>query len=247
MLFDLQGRTALVTGAGQHVGAGIAATLATQGANVIVNDLHADRATAVAAAITSGGGRATAAPFDVTDLDGVQAALAAFGGIDILVNNAGNAGAEQFLPRPFRELDMAHVQRFLAVNFHGVLNCTKSVIDGMCDRGWGRVITISSGAGLEGLKIGVSLYGGAKGAAIAFMRHLSQEVARSGVTVNTIALGLMDTTQDRTVTAGLERTIPAGRLGTGEDAGALAAYLASDEAAWMTGQTISLNGGSRTN
>ena len=245
MLFDLHGRTALVTGAGQHVGAGIARTLAAQGAHVLVNDIQAARAASVAESIASShAGRASVAVFDVTECDAVRAAFEAAGPIDILVNNAGNAGTEAFRPRPFREADLSDVDRFLAVNFNGVLHCTKAVINGMCDRGWGRVITISSGAGIQGLKIGVSLYGGAKGASIAFMRHLSQEIAGSGVTVNTIALGLMDTTQDRTVTAGIARTIPAGRLGTGDDAGALVAYLASNEASWMTGQTISLNGGS---
>jgi 3-oxoacyl-[acyl-carrier protein] reductase len=120
------------------------------------------------------------------------------------------------------------------------------VIEGMCERGFGRVVTISSGAGQVGLPIGVSLYGAGKGGAIAFMRHLAVELARSGVTANTLALGLMSNAGDADATRGLAGTIPVGRLGTPEDVGAAVVYLASAEAGWLTGQTIGLNGGSVT-
>jgi 3-oxoacyl-[acyl-carrier protein] reductase len=116
----------------------------------------------------------------------------------------------------------------------------------MCERGFGRVITISSGAGLVGIPIGVSLYGAGKGGAIAFMRHLAMELASKGITANTLALGLMNHAGDEDTTRVLAQAIPVGRLGTPEDVGAAVAFLASDEASWLTGQTIGLNGGSVT-
>jgi NAD(P)-dependent dehydrogenase (short-subunit alcohol dehydrogenase family) len=243
-VFDLSGRVAVVTGAGQGVGAGIAKVLAEAGADVCVNDFHADRAERVAAEI---GGRAT--PFDVTDLDGVKAAVAAIGPVDILVNNAGIPPSMR--PVQFSELDPAEWAPYVDVNLYGVLNCVKATIDGMYDRGFGRIITISSGAGQTGLGIGVSIYAAGKGAGISFMRHLAVESGRKGVTANTLALGLMQRAtpaaeQDRTVTAGLERSIPVGRLGTGLDVGYACVYLASNEASWITGQTIGLNGGNLT-
>jgi len=243
-VFDLTGRVALVTGAGQHVGAGIARALAAQGARVAVNDIVGERAEAVAA--ETGG---LAAAFDVTDLAAVTAGVAEvtarLGPVDILVNNAGNAGAHQMRMTPFREMEPAQWMAPINVNLFGVLNCTHAVIGGMCERRWGRVITISSGAGTIGIPIGVSTYGAGKGGAISFMRHLAVENARLGVTANTVALGLMQPgTEDST--AALARQIPVGRTGRPEDVGPLCVYLASDEASWITGQTIELNGGSVT-
>lgn len=237
-MFELRGRTALVTGAGQGVGAGIARTLAAQGARVLVNDLHADRAEAVALDLD-----ATAVPFDVTDLDAVTAAVAAHGPVDILVNNAGVP--EGMGIAPFAETDPESWARYVDLNLYGVLHCCRAVLAGMRDRGWGRIITISSGAGVTGINLGVSLYGAAKGGAIAFMRHLAVENARAGITANSLALGLMENEgQPREVTEHLARTIPVGRCGTPADVGAAVAFLASDEAAWLTAQTIVLDGGS---
>jgi NAD(P)-dependent dehydrogenase (short-subunit alcohol dehydrogenase family) len=240
-MFDLTGRVALVTGGGQNVGAGIARALAAQGARVAVNDIVADRAAAVADEI---GG--VAAPFDVTDLASVLAGVDAIGApVDILVNNAGNGGAVGMRPQQFREMDAEAWEGPIRVNLYGVLHCAKAVVDGMCDRGWGRVVTISSGAGTGGVNIGVSPYSAGKGGGIAFTRTLALEVARSGVTCNSLALGLM-TNPDQTVTAALAKAIPVGRTGTPEDVAAACVWLASDEAAWVTGQTIEINGGSIT-
>jgi NAD(P)-dependent dehydrogenase (short-subunit alcohol dehydrogenase family) len=244
-MFDLTGKQALVTGAGQGVGEGIAHALANQGATVVVNDLVDDRAKTVAGQIRSAGGFAEACPFDVTDLDAVQEAVATVGQVDILVNNAGNGGAEQMAVRPFRDLDPASWEGPIRVNLHGVLNCCKAVIDDMCERGWGRIITISSGAGTAGVGIGVSPYSAGKGGGIAFTRTLALEVARLGVTANTLAIGLMGL-PDPTITASLAKSIPVGRTGEPADIGAACVWLASDEAAWVTGQTIQINGGSVT-
>jgi NAD(P)-dependent dehydrogenase (short-subunit alcohol dehydrogenase family) len=244
-MFDLSGRTALVTGAGQNVGEGIARAFAAQGALVAVNDLRAERAQAVADAIVADGGQAVAAPFDVTDSRGVLAAVAELGAVDILVCNAGNGGEQTMAVRPFVDLDPGDWEGAIRVNLYGVLNCCHAVVPGMCERGWGRVITISSGAGTAGTRIGVSPYSAGKGGGIAFTRTLALEVARQGVTANTIALGLMGM-PDPDITAHLARTIPVGRTGTPADVGAACVWLGSDEAAWVTGQTIELNGGSIT-
>jgi 3-oxoacyl-[acyl-carrier protein] reductase len=242
-MFDLTGRTALVTGAGQNVGAGIARMLAAQGATVAVNDYVAERAQATVDEIVAAGGKAVAAPFDVTDWDAVTAAVEAVGPVDILVNNAGNGGAEGMRPQPFREMDPAAWEGPIRVNLYGVLHCCRAVVNGMCERGWGRIITISSGAGTNGVAIGVSPYSAGKGGGLSFTRTLALEVARSGVTANTVALGLMQL-KDPEVTGHLARAIPVGRTGTPEDVGAACVWLASDEASWVTAQTIEINGGS---
>ncbi|GAA4990975.1 SDR family oxidoreductase [Yinghuangia aomiensis] len=252
-MFELQHKTALVTGAGQGVGAGIAGLLAEQGALVAVNDVDAERAEATAAKIRDAGYLAKALPFDVTDYEQVTAAVAAFARkaspFDVLVNNAGNAGSGAFRPKPFRASEPEEWRRFTDVNLFGVMNCAKAVIEGMSSRGHGRIITIASGSGVVGQAIGVSLYAAAKGGAIAFMRHLALEMASEGITANTIALGMIDPATSGRVanhTKKLAARIPVGRTGAPEDAGALCAFLASDQASWITGQTIHLNGGSYT-
>lgn len=247
-MFDLSGRVALVTGAGQGVGAGIARTLARQGAAVVVNDLREDRTKEAVAALTDEGARAAAVAFDVTDVEAVRegfaVAEAALGPVEILVNNAGVP--PEMGVKPFRETTPADWRAYVDLNLYGVMNCCHVVIDGLCERGWGRIITISSGAGTIGLGLGVAAYAAGKGGGISFMRHLAIESARHGVTANTIAIGLIDNQQQPELTEQLARTIPVGRLGQPDDIGALCLYLASDESAWMTGQTLQLNGGSVT-
>ena len=248
-MFDLTGHVALVTGAGQNVGAGIARALAAQGAALVVNDFHADRALRVAEEINQAGGQAVAIPFDVTDLAAVIAgfdeATARLGHVDVLVNNAGTGGpTEPMHVAQFAEMAPDKWAPIIAVNLFGPMNCAKAAIGSMIDRQWGRVITISSGAGQIGMNIGVSPYAAGKAGASGFMRHLAIENAKHGVTVNTISLGLV--LDDPAMVEALAKTIPVGRMGTPSDVGALAVYLASDEASWLTGQTIGLNGGALT-
>lgn len=246
-MFDLTGRRALVTGAGQGIGAGIARYLAGQGASVVVNDYHEDRAKATTEAIAGAGGDAQALAFDVTDREAVVEHVRPLE-LDIVVNNAGNAGAEAMQPVPFRDMDPARWASSIDVNLGGVMNTTHAALKGMCDRGFGRLITISSGAGYVGLPIGVAPYGAGKAGAASFMRHMAIENARLGVTANSIALGLMEMTEihDENLVAQLAKTVPVGRLGTGDDLGPAVVWLASNEASFVTGQTIHVNGGGIT-
>ncbi len=245
-MFDLTGRVAVVTGAGQGMGAGIARGLAAHGAFVGVNDLFAERAESVAAAIVADGGQAVAVQGDVRDRASVAAALAATvaaggGPIDILVHNAG-IPADGFPVAKFHEHDESAWNRWMDINFTGLLNVVKEVLEPMIERRHGRIIFISSEAGRQGLSMGVSLYGASKAAGVQMCRHLALENARKGVTVNCLALGRMSAeiiTDDKFM-------MPVGRLGSPADVAAACVYLASDEASFVTGQTLGVNGGAYT-
>jgi len=234
-----------VTGASSGIGADIARELADRGHGVTLvarredrlrelADELADRVRVEVIACDVGDSAARAGLFEEVERRGLT--------VDILVNNAGNGGAEGMGLVQFRESEPAGWRGAINVNLFGVLHCSRAVINGMCDRGFGRVITISSGAGITGLHIGVSPYAAGKGGAISFMRHLAAETARYGVTANSLALGMMQPA-NADATAALVRQIPVGRTGTPGDVGAACVYLASDEAAWMTGQTLHLDGG----
>jgi len=246
-MFDLTGHVALVTGAGQGMGSGVAHVLARQGAAVVVNDLDESKAEKVVGEIVEAGGRAVAAAFDVTDLAAVQAGVGraeeTLGGhVDILVNNAGVVVGMSV--GPFRTLEPEVWRPTIELNLFGSMNCIKAVLDPMCDAGWGRIVQISSGAARKGLNIGVSTYGAAKSGIEGFIRHLAVELGATGVTANSLALGLMNNAGGPGLTEEIARGIPAGRLGTPEDVGAAVVYLASPEASWVTGQTYDINGGS---
>ena len=245
MSSELSGRVALVTGAGQGVGAGIARALAADGATVAVNDFHADRAERVAAELVASG--AAAAPFtaDVTDLEAMRAMVAdietTLGPVEVLVNNAG-VPAEGFVPRKFRDMPVEDWDTFIRLNLYGVLHGCKAVLDGMCERGWGRIITISSEGGRVGLPSGISLYGAGKAGALGFSRHLATELIGTGVTVNSVALGLMATGPDDD----RRPPWPTARLGTPDDVAGAVCFLASERASWITGQVLGINGGATT-
>ena len=248
---QLDARIGLVTGAGRSVGLGIAQELAEAGVSVAVNDLHPERAEAALKQITSGGGRAIAAPFDVGNLEAVRAGIARIeqelGPIDILVNNAGIPEGIG-MTGPFVDSDPAQWHHNIDLNLYGSMYCIRTVLPGMKARGWGRIIQVSSGAGSRGVP-GVSIYNSAAKAGIeGLLRSVAIEMAQTGVTLNAIALGLMANTGERMGDSDyLKRifsTIPMGRLGQPREIGACAVWLASEKAGYVTGQTIHVNGGS---
>jgi 3-oxoacyl-[acyl-carrier protein] reductase len=249
---ELAGKRALVTGAGQGVGEAIARELAAAGCELVVNDFHADRADRVAAAITAEGGKAVAAAFDVTDHVAVATAVAGNQPLDILVNNAGNTGPDSFgTIADFVDTTPDQWEPFVAVNLYGVMNCVHAALPGMTERGWGRVITIVSDAARTG-GAKLAAYSAAKAGAAGFSRAIAREVARHGVTVNTIALGTIRTTttarlwdeaehqarRDAMLADYLVR-----RPGEPDDVAWMVTMLASPRASWVTGQTIPVNGG----
>jgi len=255
---DLGGQVALVTGAGKGVGRAIALELAKHNAGgVAVNDFDAERAEAVAAEIRAMDVKAVAAVFDVTDRDAVAAAFAKvaeeLGPVTVLVNNAGNAGPTgQFeMNKMFWEEDPAEWSKFVGTNFFGVLNCCHVALPYMVEANRGRVVTIVSESGRVG-EPRIAVYAGAKAAAAGFMRSLAKEAARFGVTCNCIALGTIQTMRsdeefeaykqtDRYKAAVSQYTIR--RFGQPEDVSGMAAFLCSDRASWITGQTFPVNGG----
>jgi NAD(P)-dependent dehydrogenase (short-subunit alcohol dehydrogenase family) len=252
MLFDLGGKVALITGAGQGVGAGIATMLAGQGAAVAINDLTADRAASTVQAVIAAGGQAMVAPADITDPDAVAAMMASvdseFGGVDILVNNAGIPVSGMNM-KPFADTEPREWEPFIRLNFYAVLHCTRAVLPAMIERGHGRVISVVSDAAKVGEPY-QAVYAASKGAAASFTKSVAKEVGKRGVTCNCVALGTVPPPgaagRDP---AQLDRQLkfyPMRRLGTPGDVAAAVTWLASDEASWVTGQTISIDGGYTT-
>jgi len=243
-------RVAFVSGAARGIGRGIAEKLAADGRAVAIGDLLGEEARETALAIEKNGGSAIAVTLDVTSTDSVAAAVAEtterLGAIDVLVNNAGWDELH-----PFLETDEPFWDRVIDVNFKGVLRLTKAVLPGMVDRRWGRIVSISSDAGRVGSS-GESVYAGAKGAIIAFMKTIAREVARNGVTANAVCPGPTDTAMLQQVMSGeggdkvrdaMTRAVPMKRLGTPEDIAAAVAFLASEDAGYITGQALSVSGG----
>ncbi len=241
----LEGKVAFVTGAGRGIGRAIALRLAEEGASVAVADLDDATARSTAAEI---GARAIALRVDVTDSASVRAAVAEaeqrLGPIDILVNNAGWDKAE-----PFVQSTEATWDKVLAINLRGPIACTRAVLDGMIARGRGKIVSISSDAGRVGSS-GEAVYSGAKAGIIGFSKTLARELARYHINVNVVCPGPTNTPLFQEVAGGntkladaLKRAIPFGRLGEPEDLAAAVAFLASEDADFITGQTLSVSGG----
>ncbi len=242
---DLSGRVALVTGGGRTVGLGVVEVLAGLGARLAVNDLDADSAEAAAAGVRARGGEAVAAPADVTDDAAVRAMVAdvteRLGPVDVLVNAAGiPVGASG---GRFAGSDRADWDAWVDLNLYAPMQTTHAVLPGMQERGWGRVLAISSYASRAASRNGLAVYGAAKAGLESFVRHVALESAPHGVTVNTVALGTMSHLRGEPAPPEHAAAIPVGRLGTPEDVGWTIGFLASERASWITGQTLHLNGG----
>jgi len=247
----LEGKTAIVTGAGSGIGRAIAARLAAEGCTVGVFDVNAKGADETVAQIVAAGGKAVTGVCDITDYSAVTAAVAAFeaatGPTHILVNNAG-----WDTPMPFLKTDEAFWKKVVSINYFGPLHMTHAVAQGMNARKSGRIINIASDAGRVGSS-GEVVYSGCKGATIAFAKALARELARSNVTINNVCPGPTDTPamdafvgtgeQGQKIRDAMVRGVPLGRIGVPDDYPGIVAFLASDDAAFITGQTISVSGG----
>lgn len=238
----LEGRKALVTGGASGIGAAIAARLAAEGAEVWVGDIDVEGAGKVAGEVNG-----HAVELDVTEIESAQAAVAAAGTLDILVNNAGT---DEF--GFFTQTTPQQWQRVIAINLVGVLNCTYAALGGMQEAGYGRIVSISSEAGRVGSK-GSSVYSAAKGGIIAFMKTIARENARYAVTANSIAPGPIETpllmgakalgeVGERLI-ENMKGLTQLGRLGQPDEVAAAVAFLASEDASFITGETLGVSGG----
>jgi len=245
---SLTGRNAVVTGGGSGIGRSIALRLARDGAHVAVIDLNGAGAEAVARDIGAAGGRALALEVDVSraaDITGGAARVRReLGAIHILINDAGIC---EFVP--FAQMTEAQWERTLTVNLTSMFHCAKAVLPDMIAAGWGRIVNLSSVAGLNGGAPALVHYAASKSGVLGFTKALALEVGPSGITVNAIAPGLIDTPMVRTAQtpqaifdATKERT-PMRRIGRPEDIAAACAYLVSEDASFVTGQVLSPNGG----
>jgi 2-hydroxycyclohexanecarboxyl-CoA dehydrogenase len=245
----LHGKTAFVTGAARGIGAAIATRLATEGAAVAVCDIDASTARAVAAELSaSTDSRACALQVDVSSrasvVDAIDEAEASLGAIDVLVNNAGIDVIKPFVESTEEEWD-----RIIAVNLRGPINTCHVLFPRMTERGGGAIVNISSEAARVGSS-GEAVYSAAKGGVIALTKTLAREGARHGIRVNCVCPGPTDTALLAQVNdvnpklyEALARSIPMRRVAQPEDIAPMVAFLASDDAGYVTGQTVSVSGG----
>jgi 2-hydroxycyclohexanecarboxyl-CoA dehydrogenase len=243
-------RAAFVTGGASGIGLSICEHLARAGHSVAVADWNGDAAEDAAKAITDSGGRAIAVSVDVSDRSqvdkAVEAARGELGPIGILVTSAGVSRRE-----PFEQLSAESWEQVIGVNLTGTFHCVQAVIGDMTDAGWGRIVLISSSSAQRGAA-GMTHYAASKGGVIAFGKSLALEFAKRGVTVNNIAPSVVETPMvEQQRAAGkvpsvekMAAGVPVGRMGTGDDIAAACMYLVSAEASYVTGQTVSVNGGS---
>jgi 2-hydroxycyclohexanecarboxyl-CoA dehydrogenase len=238
----LEGRKALVTGGASGIGAATAARLAAEGAEVWVGDVNVEGAEKVAAEIAG-----HAVELDVTDLDAARRAVAAVGEPDVLVNNAGTDEFGFFV-----YITEEQWLRVLAINLGGVMNLTHAALPGMQERGYGRIVNVSSEAGRVGSK-GSAAYSAAKAGVIGFTKAIAREAARYGVTANAIAPGPIETPLlmgakefgeiGEKVIETMKSATQMGRLGQPDEVAAAVAFLASDDASYVTGETLGVSGG----
>lgn len=245
------GKTVIVTGGGGGIGGAACHRFASEGANVAVFDMNLASAEKVAASIAAAGGKAQAFACDITQRDQVDAAIAAtqaaFGGIDVLVNNAG-----WDIFKPFTKTVPAEWDKLIAINLVGALHMLHAVLPIMVTKGGGRVVNIASDAGRVGSS-GEAVYAACKGGLISLSKTLAREHARHNITVNVICPGPTDTAlldgfkegaaNPEKLMEAFARAIPLGRIGQASDLAGSIAFMASDDAGFVTGQVLSVSGG----
>ena len=243
----LEQRIAIVTGAGQGIGRAIALGLAREGARVVIADVNEESASTVKNEIEGGGGKALVIRTDVSSEISVRAmakeSLEEFGRVDILVNNAGI-----FPTSSVEEMREEDWDRVIGTNLVGAFLCSRAVVPKFLEQGSGRIISLTSGRAFQGAKNGAH-YAASKAGIIGFSKSLALELAPHGITVNVICPGITDTAQPRGHQTEEQmyaqgQRIPLGRIGQPEDLVGPAVFFASDAAAFVTGQTILVNGGS---
>jgi 2-hydroxycyclohexanecarboxyl-CoA dehydrogenase len=248
---NFESKTVIVTGGGGGIGGATCKRFAAAGARVAIFDMNLEAAEKVASAIRAEGGQAQAFRADITDRASVDAAVAAteaqFGPIDVLVNNAG---WDVF--KPFTKTEPAQWDKLIAINLTGALHMHHAVLPGMAARKKGRIVNVSSDAARVGSS-GEAVYAACKGGLVAFSKTIAREHARHGITVNVVCPGPTDTAlfADYKEGAGnpeklmeaFTRSIPLGRIGQPDDLPGAILFFASDDAAYVTGQVLSVSGG----
>jgi 3-oxoacyl-[acyl-carrier protein] reductase len=245
---QLEGRVAIVTGAGRGIGRAVALALADEGAAVVVNDVMSARCSDTVEEVAARGGRAIEHPADVSEWAAVQAMVARtradFGAVDILVNNAGILRSTS----PLEKISGDEWDRVLGVNLKGAFNCTKAVMPHLKAQRRGKIVNVSSIAGRSTSNTGGAHYTASKAALLGFTRHAAKEAAPYGISVNAIAPAGVDTEMVLEVFpeerfAEIVKGIPVGRLATCQEIANLVLFLVSDKATYITGATVDINGG----
>ncbi|MBK8765280.1 MAG: 2-hydroxycyclohexanecarboxyl-CoA dehydrogenase [Burkholderiaceae bacterium] len=247
----LQDKTVIVTGGGGGIGGASCRRFAELGARVAVLDRNIEAAQAVAAGINASGGRALAVACDITDRGSVNAAVATteseLGPVHVLVNNAG-----WDIFKPFTKTDPGEWDKLIAINLIGPMHLHHAVLPGMIERRAGRIVNVASDAARVGSS-GEAVYAACKGGIVAFSKTIAREHARHGITVNVVCPGPTDTAlfadfkegaaNPEKLVAAFQRSIPLGRIGQPDDLPGAIAFFASDDAAFITGQVLSVSGG----
>lgn len=244
-MFDLTGKTALVTGASRGIGEAVARRLAAQGARTIVAARSVEALETLAGEIAEAGGEAHALALDLSVPGDVPAALAAlpeeWRDVDVLVNNAGIT-ADNLLAR----MSLEDWERVLRTNLTGAYAVTKELLRGMMRRRWGRIVSVSSVVGLMG-NVGQANYAASKAGLVGFSKSLARELGSRNITVNVVAPGYIETAMTEDLPEAsrkeLQASIALRRLGTVEDVAWTVLFLASEEAGYITGHTLNVSGG----